>query len=447
MTTRCINFIGILIAAGLLCSCASSGNKEYANVSAAEMQPDRSGTADLQQIQPGIGVATGRQLSGAADPADNDLAAYKKSRAEFQAGAEAAAKKQSSASSIQRDLDKLTEQKQTWQREIIYAKGRAAVAKEQLNHFLAVGDQPQIEKWRTQMENWQTRHKAAVLELEKTELEIHDTIKSLQDSFKVTKDEIIMPGESIDVFVKEDPALSTVYQVRQGGYILMQNVGKIDVAGKTLQEVEQAIREKLAENYIKNATVLVERPNGSSFNDGQVIYLAGEFVRPGAWKIPVGLTPTIVSTLLRNPYKENADLTKVRLNRLVNGQALVEEVNVQAILHGPNKGQQSDLVLKPGDIVTLQPFANVVYVSGNVMRPGALKLLPDDELTAYSAILRSGGFARFANRKRVYILRDLGNGAKQKIPVNIKDLERGSGSDIILKSKDIVKVPEKFFSF
>ena len=447
MTTRCFKFIGMLIAAGLLCSCASSGNKEFANVPAAEMQTDRSGLADPQQVQPGATVATGRQPSAATDPADNDLAAYKKNRAEFQAGAEAAAKKQSSASSIQRDLDKLTEQKQTWQREIIYAKGRAAVAKEQLNHFLTVGDQPQIEKWRTQMENWQTRHKAAVLELEKTEVEIHDTVKSLQDSFKVTKDEIVMPGESIEVFVKEDPTLSTVYQVRQGGYILMQNVGRIDVAGKSLQEVEQAIRDKLAENYIKNATVLVERPNGSSSTDGQVIYLAGEFVKPGAWKIPVGLAPTIVSTLLRNPYKENADLTKVRLNRLVNGQALIEEVNVQAILHGANKGQQSDLVLKPGDIVTLQPFANVVYVTGNVVRPGALKLLPDDELTVMSAILRSGGFSRFAKQSGVYILRDKGNGAKEKIPVNIKDLKKGIGSDIILRSKDIVVVPEKFFSF
>ncbi len=438
----------MLIAAGLLSSCASSGRKDFADVPAAEMQPGRSGLADLQQVQPAAAVAAERQLSAATVPADNDLAAYKKSRAEFQAGAEAATKKQMGAESIQRDLERLKDQKQTWQREIVYAKGRAAVAKEQLNRFLTVGDQPQIEKWRTQMENWQTRHKAAVLELEKTELEIHDTVKSLQDSFKVTKNEIIMPGESIEVFVKEDDTLSKVYQVRQGGYIYMGNVGRINVAGKTLAEAEQAIKDALAENYIKNATVMVDRPDGTSMNDGQVIYLAGEFVKPGAWKIPVGHTPTIVTTLLRNPYKETADLTKVSLNRLVGGQALVEEVNVQAILHhGGNNGQQSDLVLKPGDIVTLRPFANVIYVSGNVVRPGALKLLPDDELTAYSAILRSGGFARFANRKKVYVIRDMGNGKKIRINVDIKALEQGKGSDLILKSKDIVKVPEKFFSF
>jgi protein involved in polysaccharide export with SLBB domain len=92
-------------------------------------------------------------------------------------------------------------------------------------------------------------------------------------------------------------------------------------------------------------------------------------------------------------------------------------------------------------------FANVVYVTGNVMNPNTLKLLPDDELTAYSAILRCGGFSRFANRKKVYVLRDRNNGAKQKIAVSIKELQDGKGSDVVLEPKDIVVVPEKFFSF
>jgi protein involved in polysaccharide export with SLBB domain len=92
-------------------------------------------------------------------------------------------------------------------------------------------------------------------------------------------------------------------------------------------------------------------------------------------------------------------------------------------------------------------FANVIYVTGNVLKPGPMKLLPDDELTAYSAILRAGGFGRFANKKSVYVLRDLGNGTKKKIPVSIKELQTSGGMDVILQSKDIVVVREKFFSF
>ena len=110
-------------------------------------------------------------------------------------------------------------------------------------------------------------------------------------------------------------------------------------------------------------------------------------------------------------------------------------------------GLQSDLTLNQGDIVMVPAYANVIYVTGNVLKPGAIKLLPDDELTAYSAILRAGGFARFANRKKVYVLRDMGDGAKKKIPVSIKELQSGKGTDVVLQSKDIVVVPEKFFSW
>jgi len=94
----------------------------------------------------------------------------------------------------------------------------------------------------------------------------------------------------------------------------------------------------------------------------------------------------------------------------------------------------------------LPAFANSIYVTGNVVKPGPLKLMPDDELTVYSAVLRSGGFSRFADTKNIYVLRETGNGSKQKIPVSIKTLQNEGGSDLILKSKDIVVVPEKFFS-
>jgi protein involved in polysaccharide export with SLBB domain len=110
-------------------------------------------------------------------------------------------------------------------------------------------------------------------------------------------------------------------------------------------------------------------------------------------------------------------------------------------------GLQSDLDLNPGDIIVVPAYAPLVYVTGNVARPGVIQLSPDEELTAYSAILRCGGFARFAKTRGVYVLRDRGNGEKTRIPVDIKQVQSGKMSDVILQGKDIVVVPEKFFSF
>jgi protein involved in polysaccharide export with SLBB domain len=389
-------------------------------------------------------------------------AEHRKARDEFVLAEQASQKRQVSTESFQRELDKLVEQKNVIQREIVTAESKVAYANEKLKYYSTRGAHEEIEKWRLQAESWSTRGKAAETELAKVDSEIQATVQALQTSLKqADENSLILPGQNVEVFVAEDDTLNGVYEVSRGGYIILKRVGRVTLAGKNLPEAEKAIKEALGRNQIKDATVTVERPqNGGAGGvagavvggEGPVIYLAGEFLKPGAWKPPAGLSPTIVTTVLRSGgLTPAADLSKVRLLRLVSGQSQVEEVNVQAILNGgdhltPN-GLPSDLTLNSGDIVMVPAFANVIYVTGNVLKPGPMKLLPDDELTAYSAILRAGGFGRFANRKNVYVLRDLGNGTKKKIPVSIKELQSNGGMDVILQSKDIVVVREKFFSF
>lgn len=373
--------------------------------------------------------------------------AYRKTREEFQQAERAFVEKQAASESVQKQIDKLDEQKTLWEREVSYNKSKLNQAKAQLAAASTSGSADEVERLKREVVSLETRLKNAESELEKINDETKLAIQSVQKSFKEgVESNLILPGESLEVVVLEDDSFNSVYQVRRGGYIVMPRVGRIYVAGKDLAGAEKAIKEALQQTQIRDGTVMVERPEGSSSGNGPVIYLAGEFVRPGAWRIPPGVSPTVVTTILRSGgVTSSADLTRVRLLRLVGGQPLVEEVNVQAIMDGV--GLPSDLALNAGDIIMIPPFANVVYITGNVVKPGQLRMLPDDELTAYSAILRAGGFSRFANRSKVTVLRDRGNGQKQRIPVSVKDIQKGKGTDVILEPKDIVVVPEKFFSF
>ena len=373
--------------------------------------------------------------------------AHKKEREQFQLAEQSAVAQQSKTANLQRDLDTLQERKDYYQREADAASVKVSLAREKMTQSSTSASSDDVEKWRADASNWEARRKVAVTELEKVRAEIDEAVHNFNKTIQGSTDsDTITTGQSIEVFITEDETLNGVYQIRRGGYILMPRVGRIFLAGKKLSEAEQAIREALAVSQIKDASVMVERPSNAGASSDPVIYLAGEFKTPGAWKIPRDLSPTIVTTILRSGgLTDGADLTKVRLLRLVSGQALVEEVNVQAILSG--EGLPSDVTIQPGDIVMVPPFANSIYVTGNVMKPGAIKLLPDDELTVYSAVLRAGGFSRFANRNKVFVLRDNGNGVKRKIPVSVRDLQAGGGNDLILKSKDIVVVPERFFSF
>jgi protein involved in polysaccharide export with SLBB domain len=213
----------------------------------------------------------------------------------------------------------------------------------------------------------------------------------------------------------------------------------------------------LEESQLNKATVTIEfigKPDrtgpGSAPNSTPdqpiIIYLAGEFITPGPLKIPDGVAPTLITTIIRSGgITPSGDLTRAKLLRIDNGQGAVEEVNVAAILSG--NIPPADIALNPGDIIMIPAFAPVVYVTGNVNKPGTLRLFQDETLTAYAAILRAGGFSRFANLKKCTVVRDLGNGEKIQMPLNVKEIQKGLAPDIILQGKDIVVVPESFFSF
>ena len=69
-----------------------------------------------------------------------------KAREDFQQAELAVQKKQVSVESFQNELDKLTEQKGLWQREIVYAKGKLAYANEKWKNATTLGKQEDIRK-------------------------------------------------------------------------------------------------------------------------------------------------------------------------------------------------------------------------------------------------------------------------------------------------------------
>lgn len=81
-----------------------------------------------------------------------------------------------------------------------------------------------------------------------------------------------------------------------------------------------------------------------------------------------------------------------------------------------------------------------VYVTGEVMRPGAQPLLPN--MTALQALTSSGGFTQFAKPKNIYILRTE-DGKQVKHPFNYKAVLDGKHPEdnIQLQPGDVLVVP------
>jgi polysaccharide export outer membrane protein len=81
-----------------------------------------------------------------------------------------------------------------------------------------------------------------------------------------------------------------------------------------------------------------------------------------------------------------------------------------------------------------------VYVTGEVLRSGALPLLPN--MTVLQALSSAGGFTPFARPKKIYVLR-VENGQKVKHPFNYKEVLGGKKQeqDIALQPGDVIVVP------
>jgi protein involved in polysaccharide export with SLBB domain len=92
-----------------------------------------------------------------------------------------------------------------------------------------------------------------------------------------------------------------------------------------------------------------------------------------------------------------------------------------------------------------------VYIWGQVRNQGAIEMLVNENLTAGKAILRAGGFADFANKKKVKVIRGAASatGGKQSFDLNMVEiLEDGKTEKyIVLQPDDFIIVPSRLINF
>jgi polysaccharide export outer membrane protein len=92
-----------------------------------------------------------------------------------------------------------------------------------------------------------------------------------------------------------------------------------------------------------------------------------------------------------------------------------------------------------------------VYIWGQVRQQGALDVQVNEGLTAGKAILRAGGFADFANKRKVKVVRANPDpaGKSQTFDLDMTQiLEDGKiEQDIVLQPNDLVIVPSRLVNF
>lgn len=107
-----------------------------------------------------------------------------------------------------------------------------------------------------------------------------------------------------------------------------------------------------------------------------------------------------------------------------------------------------NIVVRPGDIIRVPlPESGVVYIDGQVNRPGVFNLPGVGRLTLTRAITAAGGLGGLAIPERVDLTRVVGENQQSTIMLNLRAISQGTQPDVYLKADDRINVGTNFWAF
>ena len=131
--------------------------------------------------------------------------------------------------------------------------------------------------------------------------------------------------------------------------------------------------------------------------DPPMVTINGEVLRPGAYPMSKGMTVaglvSMAGGFTRSAYRDEAGLASYVVQ---NGQKVLVTQSTVAIGKALNGDKSADVLLSPGDVVSIQQLAgwqdigSSVTISGEVEHAGSYPILTGERLS--SVLMRAGGF-------------------------------------------------------
>ena len=240
---------------------------------------------------------------------------------------------------------------------------------------------------------------------------------------------LIGPGDEVDVTVYGAPDLSGHTRVGSNGDISLPLVGRIRIAGLSSDQAQQAIGDQLREKHIvkdPQVSVFVKEYTNSE------ISVAGEVAKPGVFSV---LGPHRLLDVL----EAAGGLTDKASDTITISHRGTDQLSTVHLSNDPAQMARANIELQPGDTVVV-PKAGIVYVLGEVNRPGGYALNSNGGVTLLQVLAAAGGTTQLASLSGTKMVRRTPSGLKE-IPVPMKDLLHAKAADFSMQPGDIVYVP------
>jgi polysaccharide export outer membrane protein len=240
----------------------------------------------------------------------------------------------------------------------------------------------------------------------------------------------ISAGDLLDVNVFDTAELSGRLRVNERGSIALPIAGDVVVSGLTADQTGHAIEQKLlAANILKDPHVSVTVLEYAT----QGVTVLGEVKNPGVYPL-LGTHGLLDLISAAGGVTPNAGKGVTVTHRTDPDHP--EIVNMQS---KPGSTVGFNVDVRPGDTIVVS-HAGIIYVVGEVGKPGGFMIENNDRLTVLQAIALAQGTTRTAALNHAKLIRKTG-GTPEEFPVPLKKILRNSAPDQILADGDILFVP------
>ena len=282
----------------------------------------------------------------------------------------------------------------------------------------------------------------------------------------------IGPEDLLEISVLEAPDLNRTVRVSDDGAISLALLGSIQAAGLSTRQLQAVLEDRLRETYMKDPQVgvfvqemrshpvsvfgAVEKPGvyqircaktlvevlsmaqGLANDAGDTVIVVRHTGDPGDLAVAALLDSR--STAVRDVPSEAVVPIPSTVSRATDGTAGIEGITINLKDLLDSSDPRSNVLVYPGDMIKVTR-AGIVYVVGQVHKPGGFLLKTNENISVLQAIALAEGLTSNAKGKEARIFVGGTNGSPKEVPINLDKILAGKAPSPLLKPDDVLFVP------
>ncbi len=239
---------------------------------------------------------------------------------------------------------------------------------------------------------------------------------------------LLGPGDEVSINIWGASQQTIQQSITPDGYIVINNIGPVRLAGLTINKAKETLREKLGQSYADCHFDL----SLSGVRSIQV-HVMGEVLRPGTYTLS-SLSSAFNALYTAGGINAIGTLRNIRVFR--EGTQIASIDVYDYILHG---NTTKDVRLADGDVIMVGTYDCLVKITGHVKRPMWYEMKKGETLK--DVLEYSGGFDGKAYTKSLRLKRTVGT------EYSIYSIEESKAGTFQLADGDLVEADENMVRY